>query len=228
MDVLSAPRRTARRWGVILATASLSGATVARGEVSIDEVAPARADTLLVCGLKTRGLPGPRARETLASGLPSMIVVAFSILDASGRERSATRAEIRIEPDLWENLIIVRTPVADHRLPTIEAVAEILANLAPMPVAPLRLVDAGGELTVRARVAVHPLAPAERRRVHALFGGGTGDADRREVSIGLGSLVRFFLGRTPEEDWIAEAHSARFRRATLAHVDDAREPVGAP
>lgn len=227
MDLLSASRSAARLAGVTLACACLH-THAAGAEVSIVGVAPARTDTLLVCGLETAGLPGERSRETLASGLPSMIVVAFSVLDAKGHERSATRAEIRIEPDLWENLIVVRTPIADHRLPTIDAVADLLSNLAPMPVAPLRLVDAGAELTIHARIAVHALAPAEQRRVRALFGGGSGESDRREVSIGLGSLVRFFLGRTPEEDWIAEASSARFRRSELANVAGAQPPEPAP
>jgi len=218
MDVLI--RGASRLLGAVCVCA-LAGASGARADVSIREVTPSRTDTLLVCTLRTAGLPDARSRETLASGLPSAIVVALTLFDASGHERGTSRAEIRIEPDLWENLFVLRMPTADLRLSSLEEVAAHLAEMSPLPVAPLRLVDAVGALTLRARLAVHPLAPTEKRRVHALFGGGTDEPDRREVSVGLGSLVRYFLGRSPDETWRASASSEPFHRATLPMLAEA-------
>ena len=43
-------------------------------------------------------------------------------------------------------------------------------------------------------------------------------AERREVSAGLGSLLRFFLGRTPAAAWSAEATSAPFEARTLGRA----------
>jgi len=70
------------------------------------------------------------------------------------------------------------------------------------------------------RLAVYPIAPAEIERVHALFGGGPSEseADRREVSVGLSSLVRYFLGDQPDEDWVADATSGPFTRQSLAEA----------
>lgn len=191
-----------------------------REEVRIVAVEPARSDTALLCSVRTSGLPDASSRETLGSGLPAAVVLAFSLLDPSGHERGGSRVEVRIEPDLWEDVVVVRTPLSERRAASIEGVASLMGRLGPFPVLPMRLLDPGQSLRIRVRLAVHPLAPAEIQRVHALFGGEAsgGDPDRREVSAGLGTLLRYFLGRERDAGWAADVTSPPFTWGSLARA----------
>jgi hypothetical protein len=207
---------------LLAAIAAAAGPPAARAaphdEIRIIAIEPARSDTTLVCSVRTRGLPGTLSRQTLESGLPSAILLAFTLLDPSGRERGGSQVEVRIEPDLLENGMLVRTPLLDRRVGTMEGVIDLMSHLGPFPVAPLRRLGSGQSMRVRVRLAVHPLAPAEIRRVHALFGGEPDpeSSDRREVSTGVGALLRFFLGREREDGWAADATSPPFTSASLA------------
>jgi hypothetical protein len=181
-------------------------------DVRIDEVLLGWNDSLLVCTVGTEGLPTPPARETLESGLPSSLVFALTLLRVDGGEISTTIAEVLIEPDLWEGILRVHAPLFDTRAGTIDEVAATLRNVGPLPV--LRLSDLGGERLVRLRVrlAIHALAPGEIERMHALFTGSAPmeDPDRREISVGVGVLIRRFLGRDSRETWSAESISPPF------------------
>jgi len=189
-------------------------------DIRIEAVVPSRVDSILVCNLRTRGLPDHPSRETLSSGLPSALVLAFSLVDASGDDLGGSLTEIRIEPDLWEEIMLVRTPLVDRRLASLDEVGELLRHLGPLPVLPMARLPRGLTFRIRVRLAVYPIAPAEIERVHALFGGGPSEseADRREVSVGLSSLVRYFLGDQPDEDWVADATSGPFTRQSLAEA----------
>ena len=194
--------------------ALLAFADVARAQmdVRITAVEPARTDSTLECVVRTSGLPDARSRETLASGLPSSLTLSLTVLDAGGRERGTTLAEVRIEPDPWERTYVVRTPSGRQRAASMEELAALLRSIGPLPLPRATGFDARRPGRVRVRLAVHPLAPAEADRTHALFVGdvsGNG-GERREVSAGLGTLLRYFLGRSPAEAWRAEARSEPF------------------
>jgi hypothetical protein len=185
--------------------------------VAIVSVSPAALDSSLVCGVVTRGLPDAPSRETLQSGLPSALVFGFSLLDASGKAVGGSRAEIRIEPDLWEKVVFLRTPIVDHRLTSLGEVQAMLARVNPLPVLPLSRLEPTAPYRLRVRLAVHPLAPSEIRRTRGLITGESDleDPDRREISVGLDSVLRFFLGPGEEEPWVAEVTSAFFSRHEL-------------
>jgi hypothetical protein len=193
---------------------------VTRAEIRILEVEASRLDTMLVCHVVTRGLPDAKSKDTLESGLPSALVLALTLLDAKGHERGTLRTEVRIEPDLWEGILVVRSPFRDVKATTIEDVAAILADLGPLPVAPLRFLDPGLAARVRVKLAVHPLARTEIDRMHALIAGDVPqrEDERKEVSVGLGALVRYFLGRSPEETWLATGTTTTFRVADLSEA----------
>lgn len=187
--------------------------------VVIVDLEPGRRDSLMVCTLETRGLPDPRSAETLESGLPSALVIAFSLIGANGDEVGHSRVEVRIEPDLWEQVFVIRTPFLDQRVESLDEVTSFLGRLGPLPVLPMGDLDWAAPLRLRSRLAVHPLAPAEIERVQSLFGGDSGtddEPDRREVSVGLGSLVRYFLGGHPDEDWVTDVTSRVFTGSALA------------
>ena len=209
--------RAARAATPALLALGLLAAVAAAAEVRVAAVEPSRTDGLLQCTVVTTGLPDTTSRETLASGLPSSLTLALALLDVRGGERGEARAEVRIEPDPWERTFRVRWPGVERQARGLEEVALILSRLGPITVAPLRAADAARQLRVRVRIAVHPLAPAEAEQAHALVSGdmGGGGADRREVSAGFGSLLRFFLGRSPEETWTAQATSPPFDARTL-------------
>ncbi len=211
-------RTPAARMPLALAMALLLGvAAPSHAQVQVLAVEPSRDDANVLCHVRTAGLPDARSRETLASGLPSSLTFSFVLVDRSGREHGGSTAEIRIEPDPWERAFVVRGPRIEHRAASLEEVSGFLARLGPFPVAPVRRLDAGRPLRVRVRLELHALAPAEAERAHALFAGdmGVGGADRREVSAGLGQLLRFFLGRTPAGPWSAEAMSPAIDPRTL-------------
>jgi len=186
-------------------------------EARITGLEPSRSDTTLDCAVLTGGLPDGRARETLASGLPSSLTLSFVLLDATGRQRADRQAEIRIEPDPWERTFVVRTPSSTQRVAGFDELATQLHRLGPMSVAPARLLVPNRPMRLRVRLDVHPLAPDEADRTHSLFVGGTSGngAERREVSTGFGSILRFFLRRTPESQSSSEVTSAPFEPSQL-------------
>ena len=197
--------------GAAAAVAAGTEPATARDGVAIERVEASRRDSLLVCRLVTRGLPDPASRETLESGLPCAVRVETALLDEAGEPLADLRTSIRIEPDLWERIFVIRMPLFDRRVETIEEVAAILSDLGPIPVALLVGLPARDPVRIRARLAVDPLAPEQERRVRGLFGAEearAGEPDRREISIGIGALLRHFL-HAEEGDWIAEAVSSR-------------------
>lgn len=189
--------------------------------VAIVSVTPAVQDSTLVCGIATRGLPDLPSRETLLSGLPSALVLGFSVFDEAGRMMGGSRAEIRIEPDLWEEIFLVRTPGTAHRLKTLRDVESMLAHVNPIPILSLEKLRADLPYQIRVRLAVHPLAPSEIQRSRDIVAGepaGLGDPNRREFSVGLNSLFRFFLGKADEEKWVDEVTSAPFTTGGLSRI----------
>lgn len=204
----------------------MSGKAGAAEPIRIASVEPARTDSLLVCILRTVGLPDVPSRETLESGLPSSIVLRYTLLDHDGEEIADAQTEIRIEPDLWEEVILLKTPLFDRRLSSIGELASELEQFGPLPVLPLPNRALGNSMQLRVRLAVHPLARTQIRKVHSLFGRSERQEgeDRREVSIGLGALVRFFLGREEGEDWIADAISMPFSVTGLEKISGRDNP----
>ncbi len=204
---------------VLLLALAPGAARAGSGTVRITALEPVRTDSTLACVVVTSGLPDGPMRETLASGLPSSLTLSLVLLDERGHERGGATAEVRIEPDPWERTFLVRSPAGGARFASLDALAESLRRLGPFAVAPRERVPARAPMRVHVRLAVHALAPAEADRARAVFVGDVGGngAERREVSAGLGPLLRFFLGRTPASDWNAGATSAAFTLATLEH-----------
>ena len=180
--------------------------------VRIEAIEPSRTDSSLVCAVSMRGWPDPPSRETLESGLPCSVVLDLSLIDPSGTPAGGSAVEIRMEPDLWDGTLIMRTPFAERRAASIEEAAVQMERIGPIPVLPAARIQKDLAWRLRVRLAVHPLAPAETERIHRIFEGtGSGETgERREVSVGVGALVRYFLGRRNEETWTAEASSEPF------------------
>jgi hypothetical protein len=196
-----------------------------RGGIEILEVEPGLCDSLLVCTLDAKGLPDEPSRETLLSGLPSSIIVALSLLDAEGDERAHSLAEVRVEPDLWEQIFVVKMPMVERRVDSIEEVAALLERLGPIPLIAIQGFAGAGPWRIRSRLAVRPLASAEILRVETLLAGRReGDEpDRQEVSVGLAALLRLVFGGRANDEWVADAVSRPFLPESLEE-----NPSGAP
>lgn len=195
----------------------------------IRAVEPARTDSLLVCWIRTSGLPDPLSRETLASGLPSSLVLGVRLLDGAGTVDDGVRVEVRIEPDLWEGDFLVKTPFADLRVASLEDLGPVLARLGPLPVRPLAGLLPETDYRIGVRLAVHPLAPSQLLRVSDLIAGeGTPrDPDRQEVSVGLGALIGFFLRGREVEPWVDDRVSPPFVPSALEEVSAGSTEEGA-
>lgn len=203
---------------LIACVAVLCAATARAADIRIVGLEPSLTDGTLHCTVLTSGLPDGPTRETLTSGLPSSLTLSMTLIDASGRERAGSQTEVRIEPDPWEHTFLLRWPAMQRRVSDLDELTAALRRVGPLPVASLRQVDPRAPLRIRVQLTIHALAPAEADRAHALFAGdlsGNG-ADRREVSAGMGSLLRFFLGRRPNARWDAQATSAPFTARSLS------------
>jgi hypothetical protein len=220
----SVPRRRASLGLGLGVVAWCAGAAHAE-EVAITAVHVARTDTLVVCHLDTRGLPDPPSRDTLASGLPSALVLALTLEDDRGDRVGTRRVEVRLEPDLWEGTLVVKTPLADHRLASVDELPAFLATLGPLPVAPVSALSPSRRWRLRVQLAVHPLAPTEVARVRQIFTEERAPvSSRQEVSVGLRSLVNVFFGDPPDEEWVDDARSPLFETATLVRWPDQGVP----
>ena len=209
-----------------LAPGGVSTRILALEPVAIVAVTPGALDSNLACEVETRGLPDPPSRETLASGLPSAVVLALSVLDAAGRTLENARTEVRIQPDLWEQVFVVNMPDRDHRLASMQQIEAMLGHLPAIPALPLARLHRDAAYRIRVRLAVYALAPSEVQRSRRQFTGEgeTPDADRREVAVGLDAILRFFLGKPASENWCAEATSRPFKRGDLPRFESRREP----
>ena len=188
-------------------------------EVALTALRVARSDSLLLCFLGTRGLPGARALETMESGLPSALVFTFDLLDARGKSLLSTSAQVRLEPDPWTRAVRIHTPLADGTFESLSLLRERLLELGPLPVASLARVPRGRPMSLRARVVVHPLAPAEADWAREYI---TRDPPRdgEEVAIPLGALFRYFFGKGAVDGWDSERVSPAFEIAELPLTTD--------
>lgn len=197
-------------------------------EVALTALRVARSDSLLLCFLGTRGFPGARALETMESGLPSALVFTFDLLDARGKSLLSTSAQVRLEPDPWTRAVRIQTPLADRTLESLSLLRERLLELGPLPVASLSRLPRERPMSLRARVVVHPLAPAEADWAREYI---TRDPPRdgEEVAIPLGALFRYFFGKGEGTGWDAEQVSSAFRVAELPFASDREtEPPSIP
>ncbi len=163
---------------------------------------PVWQDTVLACRLTTEGLPGPRIASSLASGLTSAIVIDLELRRRDGGTVARSRVPVRLTYDLWGESYEIAW--GDRRLIVTDAdsLRRWLRELPPLPVAGASQLARIGERTVlvlRAGLTLQPIAPAERRRLAgAVSGRDPDEPDRRERTIGMDRLIRFFFKEREE------------------------------
>lgn len=242
MRMPGAAARPAARAALLIATGWATASTAAApdrapgaaGSPAVTGVDPSRTETELTCDVRTANLPGARLASSLESGLPSAIQMDLSLFDERERVVGERRVFLRIAFDLWEEVFRVEGagPVRDFAdLPSLRG---FLASIPRLPVSPLAGLATAEPHRIRVGMRLHPVAPRETERLGDWVagrsprgdGGETDDTDGREVSVGLGELIRFFYkGAKREGADESERFSAWFVPDELpAEGSDAADP----
>lgn len=179
---------------------------------------PARTDSLLVCRLRTAGLPGPEILSTLRSGLSSAVDLQLEVLDGRGRAIDGRVLRLRLDYDLWDEVFSLAQgdDRGATRLPDDAALQAWFDRTPWLPVAPLAALANTGPVRLRAALRLHAIAPSERERLGEVVSG----PDGQEVSLGLGKLIRYFYRGGAREGDGATAESPPFAPGELAHARD--------
>lgn len=200
----------------------LAAETAAAGDdVRVFSVTPAARGGELVCHVETGGLPTEKAVRSMGGGLPSAVDVVIELVDEEEKVKVRRRITFRVAYDLWEEIFRVEREEVRRSMGDVNEVRAHLADLRDLPVAPLASLAGAGECRIRVGLVSHAIAPAEKSRFGdwiAGEGAGTGaDAEGREVTFGLGNLIRFVFGGSGEGGPPAGVgESAWFRPAELA------------
>jgi hypothetical protein len=230
-----------RRVALVLAAAAIASPSARAEEPAIERVTPLRAEDVVAADIATSGLPGETLETSLRSGLPSAIELRLEALDARDRPRGETRLFYRIAWDLWDELFRVegpgvgvmpgevasRAPGPTHRFADVAALRSFLGSLPQLPVTAYGSLDPTARHRVRVGGRLHRVAPRETARLERWVAGrdvsrATADPDGREVSVGLGEVIRFFYkGSKRDADEMAERFSAWFVPAELPNGTEA-------
>ncbi|MBA4378632.1 MAG: hypothetical protein C0395_08305 [Gemmatimonas sp.] len=207
--------RTATALALLLV---LDGGGLARAQAPrILALEPARTDSLLVCRLRTSGLPGAEILSTLRSGLSSAVDLQLEVLDGRGRAIDGRVLRLRLDYDLWDEVFsIAQDDRGTTRLPDDAALRAWFERTPWLPVAPLAALANTGPVRLRAALRLHAIAPSERERLGEVVSG----PDGQEVSLGLGKLIRYFYRGGARARDGATAESPPFAPGEVAHARD--------
>lgn len=201
------------------------GARAADEGPRVVSVAPAVIGDGLVCDVTTSGLPTEKAVRSMGGGLPSAVDLVIELVDGEGDVVERRRVTYRIVFDLWDEIFRVESDRADVPVEGIEGVRAFLARFDALPIASIASLAGSDRYRLRVGVVSHAIAPSEKSRIGGWIAGegaGTGeDTDEREVTLGLGSLIRFVFGGSGDGDLPAGVgESPWFRPDDLARKDD--------
>jgi hypothetical protein len=189
----------------------------------IVSVSPAIAGERLVCNLETRGLPTDDAARSMRGGLPSGVEIAVELRGSGEETIVRRRVFFRLSFDLWDEIFRVEEDGSEARFETLASLRSFLETFEGLPVAPLRALAGDEGYRLHVDLVSHAIMPAERARIGewiagegsagARSGSGTArDSDEREVSFGIGSLIRFFYGGSSEAKPTAVCASSEWFR----------------
>lgn len=195
-------------------------ATSAGAAPRITLVSPTGQDGLLICRLTTADLPSERIVSTLRSGLVSAIEFNLEVLQDGDRTVAGNRVMVRLSFDLWEEVYAVDLGGTETRLANLTDLRDYLADLPPMPVAPLDALDNTTPAVIRAGLRLHTIAPDTRGRMEGMISGDRAADGRhgdpgQEVLVSLGKLIRFFYKGGAQDDMDHTLDSAPFLTGEL-------------
>jgi hypothetical protein len=183
---------------------------------SVDSIAPVRLGDVLEATVRTSNFLGDRLTTSLKSGLPAAIEMDLTALDRKNHAVTENRLFFRVAWDLWDEVVKVDGPHESRQLDSLAALGSFFGELRDLPVGPFAALDPNAEHRLRVECRLHPVAPRETERLTQWVAGGdtstsTGDADEREVSVGLTDVIRFFYkGSKKDADALDPRFSAWF------------------
>ncbi len=169
------------------------------------QATPSRTGDLVVCHLKTDGLPGAKQLQSMRSGLVSAVELKMALVGENDEILGGRSLSLRMAFDLWEEVFSVRTDGRERRFNSLADLQTYLADLQGLPVANAALVDADKRYRLRVGLVVHAIAPDEQRRVEDVIAGEQRPRregqDQQEASVSMGRLIRmFYKGGGDDQD----------------------------
>lgn len=179
-------------------------AAPAAGDSPVLSVEPVRAGSLLAARLCTERLPGASLLASLDSGMPSAIEFRLEARDERDRTVAENDVLYRIVFDLWDEVFRLQGGGSATSFPDAEALVRFLSDLPRVPVTTIGGLAGDRRHRIGVACRLHPIAPRETERLEQMVAGAPDREeapDGREVSIGLGDVIRFFYrkGRADEE-----------------------------
>ncbi len=154
----------------------------------------------LVCHLRTAGIPGAETRGSLQDGLPARIDFRLRLLNRSNVPILRRKFSFSLAFDLWEEVFRVERSGNASRLSSIDDVQEYFGEIRGIGLMPAAALEPGRKYRLSIEIEEFPIAPATKERIGQWIAGDEegigGNPDEREVSFGIGELIRFFY-RSP-------------------------------
>ncbi len=163
---------------------------------TLETITPLQTGQLVVCHLKTRGLPGAKQLQTMRSGLESAVELRLALVDENDDMLGGSLVSLRMGFDLWDEVFSVHRDGRERRFQTLADLQAYLSDLSDLPVASSSLLGLGNRFRIRAGLVIHSIAPDEQARVEDVIAGAQRPLregqDRQEASVSLGRLIKLF------------------------------------
>ncbi len=189
--------------------------------VQVVKVKPSRVGDLVVCNLKTRGLPAEKQLQSMRSGLVSSVELDLALFDENDHFLAGNSLTLRLAFDLWEEIFSVQDDGNRQEFKSLTDLEDYLADLIHLPVASANSLESGIPMRLKIDLTVHSIAPDERERVGDVIAGDQRSQreglDRQEASVSLGRLIRFFYKDDGPADSEKSMQSRWFKVGELIH-----------
>ena len=117
--------------------------------------------------------------------------------------------------DLWEGRYLLEGPDGPRSLPSLAAADSVWSRLAGEPVCPLERLQSSVEYRLTVRIAVRPLAAADRERLSRYVSRHSGGGSGEQVNLDLGAVLAGVFGRRQQGERTVEYIGTWFRAGEL-------------
>jgi hypothetical protein len=183
-------------------------------------VMPGREGNLVVCHLKTTGLPAEKQLQSMRSGLVSSVELDLALLDENDELLGGNTMTLRLAFDLWEEVFSVREDGKERRFQNLADLETYLAELSNLPVTPAANLNHDHRYRLRVGMVINSIAQEEQKRVVGVIAGDNRPRregqDQQEASVSLGRLIRLFYKGGNDGRGGIEQHSKWFEFGELS------------
>ncbi len=187
----------------------------------VSDVMPGREGNLVVCHLKTSGLPAEKQLQSMRSGLISSVELDIALFDEDDQFLGGHTMTLRLAFDLWEEVFSIHEDGHERRFQTLVDLEEYLAELNNLPVISASSLVPNRSYRLRVDLMVNSIAPDEQKRVEGVIAGENRPRregqDQQEASVSLGRLIRLFYKGGNDQRGGNEKHSQWFEIGELGN-----------